>query len=67
MPPGPEARPILFTYFINEPANDITRGGIHGIQLMPNQIEMFLMLFADNHALLSSTVGGATEPVELAV
>ena len=50
--------PILFTYFINELANDITRGGIHGIQLMPNQIEMFLMLFADDLALLSSTVRG---------
>ena len=50
--------PILFTYFINELANGITRGGIHGIQLTPNQIEMFLMLFADDLALLSSTVGG---------
>ena len=50
--------PILFTYFINELANGITRGGIHGIQLMPNQIEMFLMLFPDDLALLSSTVRG---------
>ena len=43
--------PILFTYFINGLANDITRGGILGIQLMSNQIEMFLMLFADDLAL----------------
>ena len=51
-------RPILFTYFINELANDITTGGIHGIQLMLNQIEMFLILFADDLALLPSTVRG---------
>ena len=50
--------PILITYFINELAKDITRGGIRGIQLMPNQIEMLLMLFADDLALLSSTVRG---------
>ena len=48
--------PILFTCFINELTNDITRGRIHGIQLMPNQTGMFLMLFADDLALLSSTV-----------
>ena len=57
--------PILFTYFINELANDITRGGIHGIQLMPNQIEMFLMLFADDLALLSSTVRGLQNQLNL--
>ena len=69
MSPGPEARllcsPILFTYFINELANDITRGGIYGIQLMPNQIEIFLMLFADDLALLSSTVRGLQNRLNL--
>ena len=48
MPPGPEARllvqPDSVHLFINELANDITRGGIHGMQFMPNQTEMFLML-----------------------
>ena len=29
--------PVWFTYFINELPNDIIRGGIHGIQLMPNR------------------------------
>ena len=34
---------------------------------MPNQTEMFLMLFADDLSLLSSAVRGATESVKLAV
>jgi Reverse transcriptase (RNA-dependent DNA polymerase) len=57
--------PILFSYFINELANDITRGGTHGIQLLPNQIELFLMLFADDLALLSSTVRGLQNQLNL--
>ena len=57
--------PILFIYFINELAKDITRGGIHGIQLMPNQTEMFLMLFADDLALLLSTVTGLQNHLNL--
>ena len=50
--------PILFSYFINELAKDIIRGGRHGIQLMPNHVELFLLLFADDLALMSSTVAG---------
>ena len=57
--------PIFFTYFIIELANDITRGGIHGIQFMPNQIELFLMLFADDLALLLSTVTGLQNHLNL--
>ena len=53
-----------FSYFTNELANGITRGGSHGIQLLPNQIEIFLMLFADDLALLSSNSHGAAEPVD---
>ena len=50
--------PILLTYFINKLANDITRGRSHGTQLLPNQIEIFLKLFADDLHLLFSTVIG---------
>eukprot|EP00916_Digyalum_oweni_P017671 GHVL01029026.1.p1 GENE.GHVL01029026.1~~GHVL01029026.1.p1 ORF type:complete len:175 (-),score=5.84 GHVL01029026.1:326-850(-) len=39
--------------------------GNHGIQLLPNQIEIFLMLFADDLALLSSTVWGLQNQLNL--
>lgn len=57
--------PILFSYFINQLANDIIEGGTHGIQLLPNQIELFLMLFADDLALMSSTVAGLQNQLNL--
>ena len=57
--------PILFSYFINQLANDIIEGGSHGIQLLPNQIELFLMLFADDLALMSSTVAGLQNQLNL--
>lgn len=57
--------PILFSYFINELANDIIRGGRNGIQLLPNQVELFLMLFADDLALMSSTVIGLQNQLNL--
>ena len=45
-------------YFVNGLTNDVTRSEIHGIQLLPNQTEIFLMLFADDLGLLFSTVMG---------
>jgi len=57
--------PILFTFFINELANDIINSGRHGIQMLPNQLEIFLMLFADDLALLSSTVIGLQNQLNL--
>ena len=57
--------PVLFTCFINELVNDITRDGSHRSQLFPNQIEIFLMLFADDLALLSSPVIGLQNQLNL--
>ena len=44
--------------FINDLAADIIKNGRHGIQLLPDMIELFILLFADDIALLSDTVVG---------
>lgn len=45
--------PTLFSLFINQLANHITEVGLHGIQLLPNFLEIFILLFADDVVLLS--------------
>ena len=50
--------PALFSLFINEVANHINSHGVHGIQLLPNLLELLILLFADDIALLSTTPGG---------
>ena len=48
----------LFSMFINEIAVELSNVGQHGIQLQPGMLELFLLLFADDLALLSSTATG---------
>ena len=55
---GEITSPILFSIFINELANEIILHGKHGIQLMPDLIEIFILLFADDVILVSDTVSG---------
>ena len=50
--------PILFSILINELANEIIRKGKHGVSLTSDEIELFLLLFADDLTLMSSTVVG---------
>ena len=50
--------PILFSLFINEFAELIEQSGLRGIQLLPDLVELFLLMFADDVALLSDTVVG---------
>ena len=47
--------PTLFSLFINQLANHISVEGRHGIQLLPDLLELFILLFADDVALLSMT------------
>ena len=44
--------------FVNEIAVELSNVGQHGIQLQPGMLELFLLLFADDLALLSSTATG---------
>ena len=55
---GELCSPVLFTLFINELANEIMQRGRHGIQLIPDLIENFILLFADDVILVSDTVCG---------
>ena len=50
--------PILFSLLINELANDIIARGRHGVSLGSTEIELFLLLFADDLTLMSSTIVG---------
>ena len=50
--------PILFSLFINELTELIEHSGLKGIQLLPDLVELFILLFADDIALLSDTVIG---------
>jgi hypothetical protein len=49
--------PTLFSLFINQMAEHINEFGNHGIQLSP-LFELFILLFADDVALISDTPGG---------
>jgi len=50
--------PTLFSVFINEIAVCMETTGKHGIQLLPGLIELYILLFADDLALLSFSPAG---------
>ena len=55
---GEICSPVLFSLFINELANEIMQRGRHGIQLIPDLIEIFIFLYADDVILVSDSVCG---------
>ena len=50
--------PVIFSLLISEVANIVRMKEKHGIQLIPGQDEIFLLLFADDILLISSTPTG---------
>ena len=50
--------PTIFSLFINQFAKYITDTGGHGIQLLSGLTELFILLFADDVALLATTSCG---------
>ena len=48
----------MFSTFINEFANEVERSGLRGVQLFPDLVEILLLLFADDLALISDSVLG---------
>ena len=50
--------PTLFSIIINEIATSVANEGKHGLQLLPGLIELFILLFADDLALLSCSPHG---------
>ena len=57
--------PLVFLFFFNEIAVELSKNGKHGIQLIPGGIEIFMLLFADDVILLLvKYTNRITEPVE---
>ena len=48
--------PTLFSFRINELALEMAQNGMHGVQLIPDAIQVLLMLFADDVFLTSYCV-----------
>jgi len=50
--------PTLFSIFINQLSDHMNAEGKHGIQILPEFMELFVLLFADDVALLSTSAHG---------
>lgn len=50
--------PLVFSLLISEVADIVRQKGKHGVQLLPGFEEIFLLLFADDVVLMSSTPSG---------
>jgi len=55
---GCKLSPFLFSLLMTSLANEIKDKGKHGVQLVANGIDLFVLLFADDVVLLSDTVPG---------
>jgi len=55
---GCKLSPLLFSYLMSSLASEIRNKGKHGIQLLANDTDIFLLLFADDIVLVSDTVIG---------
>ena len=55
---GDICSPILFSLFTDKLANEIIERGRHSIQLTPDLLENFILLFADDVIPASRTVCG---------
>ena len=55
---GCKLSPILFSMLMTSLTKEICHKGKHGVQLVSNGVEIFLLLFADDVALLSDTALG---------
>ena len=57
--------PLLFSFFINELAIEIESTCYPGIQLHPDIVQLFLLLFADDIVLVSDTVYGLQKRINV--
>jgi len=57
--------PTIFSVIINEVAVRVSEDGRHGIQMMPGFIELLIMLFADDIALMSFSPSGLQSQLDL--
>ena len=62
---GDSCSPVLFSLLINELANEIVLKGKHGITLSPDILQILIMLFADDVVLLSNTIVGVQQQLNV--
>ena len=62
---GEICSPVLFSLFINELAQEITMKGKHGITLNPEHLQILILLFADDVLLLSNTIIGLQQQLNI--
>lgn len=62
---GCNLSPLLFSLFINELYTALANSGINGIQLTPDLIQIFILLFADDVALIADTVNGLQQQLNI--
>ena len=62
---GDSCSPVLFSLLINELANEIVQKGKHGITLSPDILQILIMLFADDVVLLSNTIVGLQQQLNV--
>ena len=55
---GDVCSPILFSLFINELTSEVVRNGRHGAQFLNDALQLFILLLADDVALVSETPVG---------
>jgi hypothetical protein len=62
---GCSLSPVLFAMFINELYSMLCYHDIRGIQLFPDIMEIFLLMFADDIALIADTIIGLQKQLNL--
>ena len=56
---------MIFSIFIADLAEHIQNSSSRGIQLLPDIVEVFLLLFVDDIALISDTIGGLQKQLDI--
>ena len=56
--------PSIFSIYINSVAEFVRKNGRHGVQMLPGMSETFLLLFADDVVLLSTTPVGLQNQID---
>ena len=62
---GEVLSPVLFSLFIEELSKEICAHGKHGIQLMPELVQILILMFADDVTLLSYSVCGLQTQLDI--
>jgi len=62
---GCSLSPILFVMFINELYTMLNNNNTRGIQLFPDTVEIFMLMFADDIALIADTVVGLQKQLNI--